>query len=95
MWEKAVCPWCHGSTPTEPHDAASFSHTVLVIHPEPRRGTVGPHWQAAEKLGVCFARRCTMTESAMALSTQNAQKGHPARPQRAKRRGVHFGTLSF
>ena len=27
--------------------------------------------------------------------TQDAQKGRPARPQRAKRRGVRFGTLSL
>ena len=26
---------------------------------------------------------------------QDAQKGRPARPQRAKRRGVRFGTLSL
>jgi hypothetical protein len=28
-------------------------------------------------------------------TAQDAQKGRPARPQRAKRRGVRFGTLSF
>jgi hypothetical protein len=28
-------------------------------------------------------------------SLQDAQKGCPARPQRAKRRGVRFGTLSL
>jgi hypothetical protein len=26
---------------------------------------------------------------------QDAQKGRPARPQRAKKRGVRFGTLSL
>jgi hypothetical protein len=28
-------------------------------------------------------------------TAQDAQKGRPARPQRAKRRGVRFGTLSL
>jgi hypothetical protein len=31
----------------------------------------------------------------MATKPQDAQKGRPARPQRAKRRGVRFGTLSL
>ena len=28
-------------------------------------------------------------------TTQGAQKGRPARPQQAKRRGIRFGTLSL
>ncbi len=33
--------------------------------------------------------------ASMSTSPQDAQKGRPARPQRAKRRGVRFGTLSL
>jgi len=34
------------------------------------------------------------TDAAMGNTRQDAQKGRSARPQRAKRRGVRFGTLS-
>jgi hypothetical protein len=52
-------------------------------------------WQAAENCVGTLEFHWSVSLEKQERTMQDAQKGRPARPQRAKRRGVRFGTWSL